>query len=65
MTPLPARGEVWWCELDDVGRRPVVELGAAGGWAAASLRGRDLAEPGLLHAEVANVLRCRVVYPGA
>jgi mRNA interferase MazF len=22
----PARGEVWWCELPDVGRRPVVVL---------------------------------------
>lgn len=26
MTSLPARGEVWWCELPDVGRRPVVVL---------------------------------------
>ena len=26
MTPLPARGEVWWCELPDAGRRPVVVL---------------------------------------
>lgn len=23
---LPARGELWWCELPDVGRRPVVVL---------------------------------------
>jgi len=23
---LPARGEVWWCELPAVGRRPVVVL---------------------------------------
>jgi mRNA interferase MazF len=23
---LPARGEVWWCELPEVGRRPVVVL---------------------------------------
>lgn len=23
---LPARGEVWWCELTEVGRRPVVVL---------------------------------------
>jgi mRNA interferase MazF len=23
---LPARGELWWCELADVGRRPVVVL---------------------------------------
>jgi mRNA interferase MazF len=23
---LPARGEVWWCELPNVGRRPVVVL---------------------------------------
>lgn len=26
MTELPARGELWWCELADVGRRPVVVL---------------------------------------
>ena len=26
MSALPARGEVWWCELSDVGRRPVVVL---------------------------------------
>lgn len=24
MTGLPARGEVWWCEMAEVGRRPVV-----------------------------------------
>jgi mRNA interferase MazF len=24
VTQLPARGEVWWCKLPDVGRRPVV-----------------------------------------
>jgi mRNA interferase MazF len=23
---MPMRGEVWWCELPDVGRRPVVVL---------------------------------------
>jgi mRNA interferase MazF len=23
---MPAQGEVWWCELADVGRRPVVIL---------------------------------------
>jgi mRNA interferase MazF len=23
---VPARGEVWWCELPDAGRRPVVVL---------------------------------------
>jgi mRNA interferase MazF len=23
---LPARGEVWWCELPQIGRRPVVVL---------------------------------------
>jgi mRNA interferase MazF len=23
---LPARGEVWWCELPEAGRRPVVVL---------------------------------------
>ena len=26
MTPLPARGDVWWCELPNVARRPVVVL---------------------------------------
>ena len=26
MTSLPARGEVWWCELPEIGRRPVVVL---------------------------------------
>src|SRR5437588_4250232 len=26
MTALPARGEVWWCELSEIGRRPVVVL---------------------------------------
>ncbi len=26
MSPEPARGEVWWCELPEVGRRPVVVL---------------------------------------
>ena len=26
MTALPAHGEVWWCELSEVGRRPVVVL---------------------------------------
>lgn len=26
MTTLPARGEVWWCEMAGIGRRPVVVL---------------------------------------
>ena len=26
MTALPARGELWWCELAEIGRRPVVVL---------------------------------------
>ena len=26
MTALPAHGEVWWCELAEIGRRPVVVL---------------------------------------
>lgn len=26
MSELPARGELWWCELAEVGRRPVVVL---------------------------------------
>lgn len=26
MSALPARGELWWCELAGIGRRPVVVL---------------------------------------
>ena len=26
MSQLPERGEIWWCELPDIGRRPVVVL---------------------------------------
>jgi mRNA interferase MazF len=26
VSALPARGELWWCELADIGRRPVVVL---------------------------------------
>jgi mRNA interferase MazF len=26
VSPLPERGELWWCELPEVGRRPVVVL---------------------------------------
>lgn len=26
MTPSPIRGELWWCELPDIGRRPTVVL---------------------------------------
>ena len=26
MTEVPARGEVWWCELPEISRRPVVIL---------------------------------------
>ena len=26
MNGRPARGEVWWCELPEIGRRPVVVL---------------------------------------
>lgn len=26
MTDFPARGEVWWCELAEIGRRPVIVL---------------------------------------
>lgn len=26
MTDVPARGEVWWCEPPEIGRRPVVVL---------------------------------------
>ena len=26
MSDLPEQGEMWWCELPDIGRRPVVVL---------------------------------------
>ncbi len=26
MNELPTRGEVWWCEMPEIGRRPVVVL---------------------------------------
>ena len=26
MSAMPARGELWWCELPEIGRRPVVVL---------------------------------------
>ena len=26
MTGLPNRGEVWWCEMAEIGRRPVVVI---------------------------------------
>lgn len=26
MTALPSRGDVWWCEMAEIGRRPVVVL---------------------------------------
>ncbi|HVA43826.1 MAG TPA: type II toxin-antitoxin system PemK/MazF family toxin [Acidimicrobiales bacterium] len=26
MTDTPRRGELWWCELPDIGRRPVLVL---------------------------------------
>jgi mRNA interferase MazF len=41
VSALPARGEVWWCELAEVGRRPVVVLS------------RDAAIPRLMRALVA------------
>src|SRR5438874_11600317 len=41
MTPPPARGEVWWCELPEIGRRPVVILS------------RDAARPRLRRAVIA------------
>ncbi len=41
MKDLPARGEVWWCELPDIRRRPVVVLS------------RDVAIPRLRRALIA------------
>jgi len=38
----PARGEVWWCEPPDIGRRPVVVLSRD---AAIAARGRLLVAP--------------------
>jgi mRNA interferase MazF len=41
VTPIPNRGDVWWCELSEIGRRPVVVLS------------RDAAIPRLRRAVVA------------
>jgi len=41
VSALPARGEVWWCELPEVARRPVVVLS------------RDVAIPRLRRAVIA------------
>jgi mRNA interferase MazF len=41
LSSLPAPGEVWWCELPDIGQRPVVVLS------------RDAAIPRLRRAVVA------------
>ena len=41
MSELPARGEVWWCELPEISRRPVVVLS------------RDVAIPRLRRAVIA------------
>jgi len=41
VTNLPARGELWWCELPEIGRRPVVVLS------------RDVAIPRLRRALIA------------
>ena len=41
MSSVPARGDVWWCELPDIGRRPVVVLS------------RDAAIPRLLRTLIA------------
>ena len=41
MSALPRRGELWWCEPPDIGRRPVVVLS------------RDIAIPRLRRALVA------------
>jgi mRNA interferase MazF len=41
VSELPARGELWWCELPEIGRRPVVVLS------------RDVAIPRLRRALVA------------
>jgi len=41
VSELPARGEVWWCELPEISRRPVVVLS------------RDVAIPRLRRAVIA------------
>jgi len=42
MSTLPTRGEVWWCEPSEVGRRPVVILSRD---AAINARRRSLVAP--------------------
>jgi mRNA interferase MazF len=41
VSPIPCRGELWWCELPEIGRRPVVILS------------RDVAIPRLRRALIA------------
>jgi mRNA interferase MazF len=42
VTSTPRRGELWWCELPDIGRRPVVVLSRD---AAIPRLGRSLVAP--------------------
>lgn len=42
VSALPARGEVWWCEMPQIGRRPVVVLSRD---AAIPRHGRALVAP--------------------
>lgn len=43
MTAAPSRGEIWWCEVPEVGRRPVVVLSRD---AVLSRRRRAVVAPG-------------------
>jgi mRNA interferase MazF len=43
VTSIPRRGELWWCELPEIGRRPVVVLSRD---AAIPRRRRALVAPG-------------------
>jgi mRNA interferase MazF len=43
MTSMPLRGEIWWCEVPEIGRRPVVVLSRD---AAISRRRRAVVAPG-------------------
>lgn len=43
MTAPPSRGEIWWCEVPEIGRRPVVVLSRD---AAIPRRRRALVAPG-------------------
>lgn len=60
MTAPPSRGEIWWCEVPEIGRRPVVVLSRD---AAIPRRRRALVAPGTT--TIRGVASEVVLEPGA